>query len=187
MRGSRVLTGAAATAIAVAGSLSMAPGAHAKEYGIELNGTYRATSDGEWAKTNDVFRDERTVIQTWTIATSCASPLSCTGTVTSDQGWAAPIDFKSDFWNVQRVIENWEPCPAFYDYPGARIFTGAEGTAAPGTQSFSFYGRSIGNSGNDANNTDLLAGRERTQAPSGACGINKPLIIELPFRLERVS
>jgi hypothetical protein len=34
---------------------------------------------------------------------------------------------------------------------------------------------------------DLLAGRDRTLAASGACGVNKPLVIELPMRLEKVS
>ena len=32
-----------------------------------LNGTYAATSIGNWAQTNDVYRDEATVRSKWTI------------------------------------------------------------------------------------------------------------------------
>ena len=35
--------------------------------------------------------------------------------------------------------------------------------------------------------TDLLAGRNITESDSGSCGINKPLDIELPVRMERLS
>jgi hypothetical protein len=185
MRGVGVLAGAAAAA--VTGCLGAAPSAHASDYGVELNGTYRVISDGEWAKRNEVFIDEKTVIETWTMSSTCTSPIRCTGQVTSDQGWTAPMGFDGGYWRLDRVIENWEPCPASYDYPGARIFTGAEGTAASGTQRFFFWGWDVANNGIDHTNVKLLAGRHRTQGPSGACGINKPLVIELPMRLEKLS
>jgi hypothetical protein len=168
-----VLAGAAATALAVAGSLGTAPAAVASNYGVELNGTYRVISNGEWAKTNEVFIDEKVVVQTWTMSSSCTSPIRCAGEVTSDQGWTAPLVFDGGYWIVDRVVENWEPCP--------------DGTAAPGKQRFILWGVDVANSGTDHYNVELLAGRDRTMGPSGACGINKPLVIELPMRLEKLS
>ena len=122
MRGVRVAA-AAVTAVVMVGSVGTATPAYASNYGVELNGTYRMISNGDWAKTNDVFIDEQTPIQTWTLSSSCESPIRCTGTVTSDQGWTAPMYTTGDYWVAERVVENWEPCPPSYDYPGARIFT----------------------------------------------------------------
>jgi hypothetical protein len=34
---------------------------------------------------------------------------------------------------------------------------------------------------------NLLAGRVTTKGPSGACGINKQLVIEVPLRLDKLS
>ena len=56
-----------------------------------LNGTYTATSNGEWSKTNAVFEDRPSLRSTWQIATQCSYPGECTGTVDSDFGWSAPI------------------------------------------------------------------------------------------------
>ena len=61
-------------AIAVVGSVGTATPAYASNYGVELNGTYRVISNGDWAKTNEVFIDEQTVVQTWTMTSSCTSP-----------------------------------------------------------------------------------------------------------------
>ena len=58
MRGVRVAAGAV-TAIAVVGSVGTATPAHASNYGVELNGTYRMISNGDWAKTNEVFMTNR--------------------------------------------------------------------------------------------------------------------------------
>jgi hypothetical protein len=160
-------------AMAVHGSLEPTTSAFASNFGVELNGTYRVLSNGDWAKSNDVFLDEKTVVQTWTVASSCTSPISCTGTVTSDQGWSAPLSTTGDYWIVDRVIENWMPCP--------------DGTAAPGAQNFKFWGWDPVNSYRNLKIVDLLAGRDRTLAASGACGVNRPLVIELPMRLEKLS
>jgi hypothetical protein len=181
MRAVELTAGALAT-IAVVGSLGTATPASASNYGVELNGTYRVTSNGDWAETNDVFIDERTVIQTWTISTSCTGPQRCEGQVTSDQGWTVPIrlgggegtpDAVGDFWVVDRVVENWEPCP--------------DGTAAPGFQRFIFWGMDPLTNRREMTRTNLLSGVDKTRAPSGACGINKPLVIELPVRLDKLS
>ena len=53
-------------------------GASGAEWG--LNGTYVATSNGQWAQTNDIYRDEASVRSTWTISTTCSTPVECTRT-----------------------------------------------------------------------------------------------------------
>jgi hypothetical protein len=157
---------------AVIGYLGQAAPAQASDYGIELNGTYRVISNGDWAKTNDMFMDEKTVVQAWTVSSSCASPLDCTGEVTSDQGWTAPLKFINSRWLLRREIPNWMPCP--------------DGTAAPGRQHFLFWG--VNAQGlNIPTNTASLAGWDETEGPSGACGVNKQLVIRLPVRLEKLT
>lgn len=173
MRALGVLSGLAATAITVLGSLSGAAAAHASNFGIELNGTWRVMSDGEWARTNDVKIEQKTVLQTWTITSSCVSPIECTGEVTSDQGWSAPLRLAPDWWIVDRVVPNWVPC--------------ANGTFVNGFQKFLFWGINPVLNERELKITDLMAGRDRTTGPSGACGVNKPVVIELPLRLERIS
>ena len=175
------VTAGALAAIAVVGSVGTATPAYASNYGVELNGTYRVTSNGDWAKTNDVFINEQTVVQTWTMTSSCTSPQICTGEVKSDQGWTAPLKLGGvegpgsfgDFWVVDRVVDNWEPCP--------------DGTAAPGAQKFMFWGVDPLTGQRNMKMVNLLAGRNTTKGPSGACGINKPLVIELPVRFEKLS
>jgi hypothetical protein len=162
-----------AVAMGVIGSVEPTTSAFASNFGVELNGTYRVISNGDWAKSNEVFLDEKTVLQTWTVTSSCTSPIMCTGTVTSDQGWSAPMRTTGDYWSVDRIVENWMPCP--------------DGTAAPGAQNFKFWGWDPVNSYRNLKIVDLLAGKNRTIAASGACGVNRPLVIELPMRLEKVS
>src|ERR1700748_2809659 len=58
---------------------------------ISINGRFTATSLGNWAKTNDSFQDEATVRSVWTVSSSCSDAQDCTGTVSSDQGWSAPL------------------------------------------------------------------------------------------------
>ena len=113
------VTACALAAIAVVGSVGTATPAYASNYGVELNGTWRVTSNGDWAKTNDVFINEPTVVQTWTMTSSCTSPHTCIGEVRSDQGWTAPLKLGGveapgavgDYWVVDHVVPNWEPCP----------------------------------------------------------------------------
>jgi len=172
---------AGALAIAVVGSLGTATPAYASNYGVELNGTYRVTSNGDWAQTGQVFIDEKTVVQTWTVSSSCTSPITCSGEVRSDQGWTAPLKLGGvegpgsvgDFWVVDHVVPNWEPCP--------------DGTAATGLQKFWFWGVDQLRNYRDNTKVDLLTGRDVTTAPSGACGINMPLKIDMPVRLDKLS
>lgn len=126
-----------------------------------LNGRFIAISDGQWAKTNERYRDEATVTSTWTITTTCTTVLDCAGQMTSDQGWTAPVSFTKPMWFVTRTIDNWIPCP--------------DGTSVAGQQTFKFF--------IDEYDKPLLRGWDNTLGPSGACGVNKVLNIEMPFRL----
>lgn len=137
-----------------------------------LNGTYTATSNGEWAKKNDIMLDEASVRSTWTITTVCSYPTECTGTVTSDWGWSAPIYQKSGVWYVKRAVENWEPCP--------------DGSAGPGLQIFRFSRPGAYDIGVDPTSTTLV-GEDQTTGASGTCGISRPLFITMPFKLVKTG
>jgi hypothetical protein len=149
------------TVAAVAIECATTPG-HASVDELALNGAYTSTSDGQWAKTNERYHDEATVSSTWTITSTCTDSFDCTGRVTSDLGWSADARYVSGMWFVTHTVENWEHC--------------ADGSTAPGKQIFKFYP--------DPNSANLT-GWDTTTAPSGACGRNRPLEIELPFKLVR--
>ena len=158
----------ATTALVGAG---MSVPAHASDGDWGLNGTYVATSNGEWAKTNEQFHDEASVRSTWTISSQCSYPTECTGTVTSDFGWTAPIYKTGGVWYVKRKVANWAPCP--------------EGTAAPGLQVFRFVPTTPDGSLTDPSSTTLV-GEDQTTGQAGACGINKSLFINMPFKLVKI-
>ncbi|CAN5118854.1 hypothetical protein BH09ACT8_BH09ACT8_62440 [soil metagenome] len=145
--------------------------AHASTLGFELNGTYSFLSNGEWAKSNDVFRDEPVVRSTWQISSSCTGPSTCTGQISSDQGWTIPLKFSVDRWIASREIPNWAPCDT--------------GGAVTGHQRFTFYGTN--DQGQNIKSTDLLAGTDITRTDSGSCGKNLPLDIVIPMRLEQLT
>lgn len=168
MRTMRVMAGIAA----LLGALPVVavPDAHAA-MGWELNGPYRVVSNGDWAKTNEVYMDEKMVISTWTFSTTCTDAHTCSGTVTSDQGWTAPLEFRTTRWIVDRYHENWEPCP--------------DGTYSPGQQRFQFQGTDA-NGQVDKMNVDTLQGYDRTIGISGACGRNQPLVIQMPLTLHKL-
>ena len=168
----KVIGGVAATAIAALASLIVPPSAHAKTFGVELTGTYKVSSDGEFAKTNDVFMDQQSVVETWTANTSCISPIECTGQVTSDGGWtgSARLD---NFWYIEHDIPNWLPC--------------SDGTFAPGHQMFILWGIDPATAEGITENIKYFAGRNVTKTSSGACGINKPVVIEMPVVVEKLS
>ena len=158
------------TALTVAGliaTVTAAPSAHASDRWA-LNGLFTATSNGEWARTNDIFHDERSLRSTWTISSECSYPTECTGTVTSDLGWTAPIYQTGGDWYVKHIVPNWMPCP--------------DGTAASALQVFRFHGATPdGASADPTSNT--LVGEDITTGPSGACGRSLPLYITMPFKL----
>ncbi|MGO9730294.1 hypothetical protein [Mycobacterium sp.] len=144
-------------------------GASGDEWG--LNGTYVATSNGQWAQTNDIYRDEASVRSTWTISTTCSTPLECTGRVSSDLGWSADVSIHGSEYVVKRDLPNWEPCP--------------DGAARTGHQIYRFY--PVDERGWVAYGSTVFAGFDKTVGDSGACGINKALVISMPFRLEKAG
>ena len=171
MRSMGTLTSATLLAAMVTGALGTAPSARAADDGDPINGTYIATSVGEWAETNRSFHDEPTVHSTWTVTSSCASAQDCTGQVTSDQGWSAPlVKHDGSVWYVRRDVPNWEVC--------------TDGTAATGHQVIYFV--PVGQDGMVQAGSSTLAGMDKTTGPSGACGMNRWLVIEMPFRLDKL-
>lgn len=132
--------------------------------GVAIEGAYVVVSDGLMARTNERFKDEATVTARWNVTSNCTDYQSCTGRVESDQGWTADLTYISNVWYVRRTLPNWEPCP--------------DGSAAPGEQTYYFW--------RDPNNAAELIGWDHTIGPSGACGINKSLVIKLPLRLTPV-
>ena len=160
----------AALTVAVASVFAVpTAGASGDDWG--LNGTYAAMSNGDWAQTNEVYQKEATVRSTWTISTTCTTPVDCTGRVSSDQGWSADVNIHGSEYVVKRDIPNWEPC--------------ANGTSRTGHQIYRFY--PVNDKGWVSVGSTTLAGIDRTSGETGACGINQTLIITMPFRLDKVS
>jgi len=139
--------------------------------GFELNGPYRVVSNGDMAKTNEVFMNERTVVSVWTFSSSCANAHECTGRVSSDEGWSSPLEFRTSRWIVDRFHENWQTCP--------------DGTTSSGQQRYQFQGSDT-NGQWDKLNVDRLVGYDRTIGVSGACGRNQPTVILMPLTVQRL-
>jgi hypothetical protein len=152
----------ALVAAAAWSAIGVAPAASATDWPT-LNGTYAATSDGQWAKSREVFHDEATITSTWTITSTCRTHAECTGRVTSDQGWSADAHFNAGLWLVDHDVSDWEPC--------------GDGATAPGHQQFTFYGVDAA----------TLVGKDKTTGPSGACGVSYWLTIEMPFELTKIG
>lgn len=171
MRLINVSVSATLLAIGVGGGVTAAPSAWA--YDVSINGTYTATVVGDWARTNDVYHQERVVRSTWKVTSSCSTAEDCTGKVVSDQGWTAPM-FMTDgsTWYVNRDIPDWETCP--------------DGSKFPGHDVFHFYPADP-ETAEHVDGSSVLAGRNQTIGPSGACGTNKPLYIDQPFRLDKIG
>jgi hypothetical protein len=145
--------------------------AHADEFGA-VNGVFNAVSNGDRARTNNVYMDEQTVVSTWTISTTCTMYQICEGIVSSDQGWTATISTTNGMWYVRREIPDWQHC--------------AGGGTATGRQLFRFYPVNVAN-GQVELGSDVFAGIDRTATDGGSCGANAPTVIEMPFRLSRAS
>ncbi len=137
----------------------------------EIDGVYRVTSNGEWATRNDVYQDVPTVVATWTVETTCTGPEQCTGEVTSDQGWSAPITNGNGLWYVRRTIEGWQQCP--------------DGSSSQGKQTYTFYPVDAG--GQVSSGSPIFAGLDTTIGVSGACGVNQWLAIRLPLKLVKLA
>jgi hypothetical protein len=173
MRSVRTLTTATLVAATVFGGLGTASTARAttKEE-VAINGTYRATSIGDYAQRNDQYFGEPTVTSTWTISSSCDTFQECHGTVTSDQGWTAPLYMNDgEMWKVRHDVPNWERCE--------------DGTAYNGQQTFYFY--PVNDSGGYQLGSPTMAGKDKTVGPTGACGQNQWLDITMPLRLDKIG
>lgn len=173
MRSVRTLTTATALAAIAFSSLATASTAHAiTKEDVALNGTYRATSIGDYAQKNDQYFGEPTVYQVWTISSSCVSTQECHGTVTSDQGWSAPLYLlDGQMWKLKREVPDWERCQ--------------DGTAYSGMQTFLFY--PVNDYGGYQVGSPVLSGKDKTVGPTGACGQNQWLDIAMPLRLDQLS
>jgi Flp pilus assembly protein TadG len=165
----RLIVSAALAGAGLVGAAEQATGAPSD---WALNGTYTATSNGEWSKTNDVFTDQASIRSTWTITSTCSYPGECTGTVTSDWGWTAPIYQKSGVWYVKRTVDNWQPCP--------------DGSAAAGLQVYRFFTANPDATAVDPASTTLM-GDDQTTGLSGSCGSSKVLFISMPFKLVKTG
>lgn len=173
MRSAKSIAAATLMAATAFGAVGTAPTALAiTKEDVELHGTFRATSIGDYAQRNDQYFGEPTVYQVWTISTSCVSTQECHGTVTSDQGWTAPIYMlDGEMWKVRREVPNWERCE--------------DGTAFTGQQTFFFY--PVNDNGGYQLGSSVYSGKDKTVGPSGACGQNNWLDIAMPLRVDRLS
>jgi hypothetical protein len=168
----RAVSGVVLLAATVGAALVTGPRAAAAYCDPLLNGTFTAASDGVWAKTNDVFHDETPVTSTWTVSSSCTADFDCAGKVISSEGWSAPMTCTAGaMWSVRRHLEHWEQCGDGTDIPGDQlIYFSPQLTGAPSYAAVTIF-----------------YGQDRTVGASGGCGINKPLVIEMPFHLTKTG
>lgn len=155
-------------AVTLAGLNFAAPVAAEQDWGI--NGTFATSSNGDWAKVNERYEDQPSERNTWTISTTCISPTECTGTVTSDAGWSAPIYTTNSLWYVKRTIPNWRFC--------------ADGSAIEGFQEYKIY--PVGSDGHYDSAASEYTGENRVIGPSGSCGRNQWPVIEMPFYMKKL-
>lgn len=155
----------------VALGVMAAPTAHAAD--MALNGRFQAISIGDRATTNDVYHDEVPVRSIWTIAMTCSDVLTCRGTVTSDAGWSSEITTSNGEYIVKRELSNWEPC--------------ADGTGrtVTGHQRYRFF--PVAEDGFLLPGSRVFAGFDKTSGESGGCSLNSMLVIDMPFRLEKLD
>src|ERR1700733_6985930 len=119
MRSISMAVSTALVAAGVAGGVGMGPPPWA--YDPAINGTYTATVVGDWARVREVYHQEAVVRSTWTITTSCATAEDCTGTVTSDQGWSAPLKMPEGYTSyLKRHIRRQRLCFLLSRDPGHR-------------------------------------------------------------------
>jgi hypothetical protein len=164
---------AAAIAAVIAVALGQGAASADAQSSAPLNGRFLAISNGDWAQTNDSYRNEAVVRSTWTISSTCTQGDECSGQVTSDLGWTAPLRKQNDTWIVDRDLPDWEPC--------------ADGTTAPGHQKIRFWRVNADGSQDYSGQSPIFAGEDKTVGLSGACGINKWLAIRMPFSLQQID
>lgn len=157
----RAIAASTILAAVVATSFVTAAVAQAQSCDRPINGTFTATSDGQWAKTREVYHDESTVVTTWTVTSNCDDVMHCAGQVVSQQGWTESLRCQAGVWLVRHHLDKWQTCP--------------DGSTTPGDQAFRFWRIS--------DDPETFKGYDRTIGPSGGCGVNLWLTIEMPFKL----
>ncbi|WP_445166248.1 hypothetical protein ACTXG7_20615 [Mycolicibacterium sp. Dal123E01] len=167
IRGAKAMS-AVCAAVTVVGLNCAAPAAADQNWGI--NGTFEISSNGDWAKVNDRYENQPSERNTWTIQTSCISPYECSGTVTSDGGWTAPIYTTNGLWYIKRTVPNWRFC--------------ADGAAVEGFQEYKIY--PVGADGHVDSASNEFTGVNRVIGPSGSCGRNQWPVIQMPIYMKRV-
>lgn len=149
------------------------PQAAADTSDFALNGRYSVVSNGEWAKMNERYQDKPSVFSEWTINTTCSTPITCAGKVTSSQGWTEDIYTTTGAnWYVRHAVPDWIPCP--------------DGSTAPGVQVFRFFPERSSNPDGSAT-PGVLVGEDVTTGVSGNCGRNTSLVLNLPVKLTRIG
>jgi hypothetical protein len=168
----RIPAGAALMALALISGTGVTP-AHADINNPALNGKFAVTNNGEWARTNDSYHNEAVVRDTWTITSSCVNPVTCSGTISSGQGWTTNLLRIPGMWKVIRYLPDWENC--------------GDGTSATGRQVYTFY--PIGQNPDLPIDPDsnTYSGESVTTGPSGGCGFNSQLEIAVPFKMVKIG
>jgi hypothetical protein len=165
----RALSGVSLLGVVLSVGIAVAPPTGAASDSA-LNGRFLATSNGNWAQTDEVYRDEASVRSVWTIAMTCVNPRRCSGRVDSDAGWSSDITLNYGEYVVDVERPNWEPC--------------ANGTTVTGHQRYRFY--PVGPDGFVLSGSKVFAGTDTTSGVSGGCGRNDKLRIEMPLRVEKL-
>lgn len=162
-----------AVVVAAAAIVAYAPQAIADPADYALNGRYSVVSNGEWAKMNERYQDKPSVFSEWTISSTCSTPITCAGKVTSNLGWTEDIyTTTGKNWYVRHAVPDWIPCP--------------DGSRAPGMQVFRFHPETSSNPDGSAT-PGVLVGEDVTTGESGNCGRNTSLVLNLPVKLTRIS
>ncbi|MGV0740547.1 hypothetical protein ABQF35_29750 [Mycobacterium syngnathidarum] len=146
-----------------------APGSNASDWA--LNGSFVATSIGDWATKNGVYEDAASARDNWKIAMTCADVVTCSGTVVSGAGWSADITTTNGEYVVKRLISDWQTC--------------LDGSVSAGHQLFRFF--PVDADGAMEPGSTVFGGYLNTAGDSGACGVNKSLQIDMPFRLDKIE
>ncbi|MGV0654283.1 Rv2253/PknI dimerization domain-containing protein [Mycolicibacterium thermoresistibile] len=165
-----IRTGAAVIAATATLGLTFAgpAAADSEEWGI--NGTFAVSSNGEFARVNERYQNQPGERATWTIETECIAPNECAGTVTSDEGWSAPIYTTNGLWYVKRVVPEWRFC--------------ADGQPVEGLRVYKIY--PVGFDGHYKMGSDEFAGENQTLGASGSCGRNQWPQIRMPFYMKKI-
>lgn len=159
---------AAATVLGAA--IAMSTGTAAADGSWGINGTFATSVNGEWAKVNERYENQPSERAIWTVSTQCTSATECVGTVTSDQGWSAPIYTTNGLFYVKRAVPQWRFC--------------ADGTPIDGLQVYKLY--PVGFDGHFDVTANEYTGEQQTTGPSGSCGRNQWPAIRAPFYMKHI-